>query len=159
MRRMDIHVRRGVIHAAAEGGGSRVVAVTDGIGRQRIIGRGSSSSSQVTGWRRGPIVVVVVVVVVNGTGQTGTRAGSIGGLHGRVRIMRAIRLGGSWQAQSREFVTGQQRPFGSVVVVPRDFSRTSGMDLRDRRELQLFGWRKNRLERRRALDGLLESNA
>ena len=156
---MDIHVRRGVIHAAAEGGGSLVVAVTDGIGRQRIIGRGSSSSSQVTGWRRGPIVVVVVVVVVNGTGQTGTRAGSIGGRHGRVRIMRAIRLGGSWQAQSREFVTGQQRPFGSVVVVPRDFSRTSGMDLRDRRELQLFGWRKNRLERRRALDGLLESNA
>ena len=152
MRGMDIHVRRGVIHAAAEGGRSRVVAVTDGIGRQRIIGRGSSSSSQVTGWRRSSIVV-------NGTGQTGTRAGSIGGRHGRVRIMRAIRLGGSWQAQSREFVTGQQRPFGSVVVVPRDFSRTSGMDLRDRRELQLFGWRKNRLERRRALDGLLESNA
>ena len=92
------------------------------------------------------------------TGQTGTRAASIGGRHGRVRIVRAIRLGG-WQAEGREFVTGQQGPFGGVVVVPRDFSRTSGMDLRDRRELQLFGWRKNRLERRRALDGLLESNA
>ena len=146
MRGMDIHVRRGVIHAAAEGGRSRVVAVTDGIGRQRIIGWGSSSSSsQVTGWRRSSIVV-------NGTGQTGTRAGRIGGRHGRVRIVGAIRLGGSWQAQSREFITGQQRPFSSVVIVPRDFSRTSGMDLRDRRELQLFGWRKNRLERRRALE-------
>ena len=145
MRGMDIHVRRGVIHAAAEGGGSRIVAVT-GIG-QRVIRGGSQ-----VGRRRSRLVV-------GRTGQTGTRAASIGGRHGRVRIMRAIRLGGSWQAQSREFVTGQQRPFGSVVVVPRDFSRTSGMDLRDRRELQLFGWRKNRLERRRALDGLLESNA
>lgn len=131
---MDIHVRRGVIHAAAaaaaEGGGSRIVAITDGIGRQRVIGWGSS---QVTGRRRGP-------VVVSRAGQTGTRAGSIGGRHGRVGIVRAVdRLGGSWQAEGREFVTGQQGPFRSVVVVPRDFSRTSGMDLRDRRELQLFG--------------------
>ena len=146
MRGMDIHVRRGVIHAAAEGGGSRIVAVT-GIG-QRVIRGGSQ-----VGRRRSRLVV-------GRTGQTGTRAASIGGRHGGIRIVRAVgRLGGSWQAEGREFVTGQQRPFGSVVVVPRDFSRTSGMDLRDRRELQLFGWRKNRLERRRALDGLLESNA
>lgn len=144
MRGMDIHVRRGVIHAgagagAAEGGRSRIVAVTDGIGRQRVIGRGSSSSSsQITGRRRGS-------VVVGRTGQTGTRAGRIGGRHGGIRIVRAVgRLGGSWQAEGREFVTGQQGPFRSVVVVPRDFSRTSGMDLRDRWELQLFGLTRKR---------------
>ena len=99
----------------------------------------------------GYVADVVIVVVVNGTGQTGTRAGSIGGRHGRVRIVRAIRLGG-WQAEGREFVTGQQGPFGGVVVVPRDFSRTSGMDLRDRRELQLFGWTRTAREESWALD-------
>ena len=137
MRGMDIHVRRGVIHAAAEGGGSRIVAVT-GIG-QRVIRGGSQ-----VGRRRSRLVV-------GRTGQTGTRAASIGGRHGRVRIMRAIRLGG-WQAEGREFVTGQQGPFGGVVVVPRDFSRTSGMDLRDRRELQLFGWTRTAREESWALD-------
>lgn len=137
MRGMDIHVRRGVIHAAAECGGSRIVAVT-GVG-QRVIGGGSQ-----IGRRRSRLVV-------GRTGQTGTRAGSIGGRHGRVRIVRAIRLGG-WQAEGREFVTGQQGPFGGVVVVPRDFSRTSGMDLRDRWELQLFGWTRTAREESWALD-------
>ena len=140
---MDIHVRRGVIHAAAEGGGRRIVAVT-GIGRQ-VIGGGSQ-----VGRRRRRLVV-------GRTGQAGTRAGRIGGR--QVGIVRAIRLGG-WQAEGREFVTGQQGPFGGVVVVPRDFSRTSGMDLRDRWELQLFGWtRTAREEESWALDGVDLSNA
>ena len=165
MRGMDIHVRRGVIHAA-DGGGSRIVAVTDGVWGQGVIGRTSSSSSsssrEITGRRRS---VPVVVEGGNRTGQTGTRAGGVGGRHGRVWIMGTIGgageggLGGRWQAEGREFVTGQQGPFGGVVVVPRDFSRTSGMDLRDRWELQLFGWTKNRLERsRRRIAGVgLES--
>lgn len=134
---MHIHVGWGVIHTA-ECGRSGIVVVTDGIGRQTVLsGRRSSSSTggsrQISGRRRGR----------GGTRQTGASTGVVGSSSGsssnrRVRVAGSVgsgqgRLGGSRQAQSRQFVTREQRPFRSVMVVPRDFSRTSGMDLRDRR--------------------------
>lgn len=130
---MNIHVRRGVIHAA-EGRWSRIVAVTHGIGRQAVLSR---STGEITSRRRRP---GVVVESGRGPGQTGARTGIArpGNSSGRVRIAGSIgsgegRLGGRRQAECRELITREQRPFRSVMVVPRNFSRTSGVDLRDRR--------------------------
>lgn len=142
MRRMDIHVGRGVIHAA-DGERSRIVALTDGIRIFRRASRGKFSRR-----RRSS------VVVINGSRrarQTGASAGGIGTGDHRVRIAGPIgrssssssssdgRLRGCRQAESRKLVAGQQRTIRRVMVVPRDISRTSGVDLRDRWELQFFG--------------------
>lgn len=140
VRRVNVHVWRGVIHAA-DGMGRRVVALTDG-GGHGIIRR--AASSEISRRRRS----AVVVESSGGTRETGARARSVRAGDGRVRVGGPVgRLRGRRQAQGREFVTGQQRPFSSVRVVVRNFSRTSDVDLRDRWELQFFGWSENRLEK------------
>lgn len=129
VRRVDVHVRRSVIHAA-DRMGRRIVAVTDGAGRHSIVRR-TGSDGEITRGRRS-------ASVVEGGGrrtrETGAGARAVGAGDRRVRVGGPIgRMRGRGQAQSRESVTGQQRPFSSVRVVIRDFSRTSGVDLRDRR--------------------------
>lgn len=74
-----------------------------------------------------------------GTGQAGAGAGTCTG-DGWVLVDGAgWGLGGRGQAQRRQLVARQQRSLSRVVVVPGDISRTSGVDLRNRRQLQLFG--------------------
>lgn len=129
-----------MIHTA-DGMGRRVVALTDG-GGHGIIRR--TASSEISRRRRG----AVVVESGRRTRKTGARARRVRGGNRRVRVRGPVgRLRGRGQAQGRQFVTGQQRPFSSVRVVERNFSRTSDVDLRDRRELQFFGWSGNGLEK------------
>jgi hypothetical protein len=141
VRRVNVHVRRGVVHAA-DRMGRRVVALTDSGGHSII--RRTASSEISRGWRG-----AVVVESGRGTRETGARARSVRSGNRWVRVRGPVgRLRGRRQAQGRQFVTGQQRPFSSVRVVIRNFSRTSDVDLRDRRELQFFGWSGNGLEKK-----------
>lgn len=128
---MDIHVRRSLIHAAERGRAGIVAVLWNaifGIQRQPAL------RSQIRGWRGAP-----GLVNRRSTGQTGTGAGR--GARAGILIESTRRgLGCGRQAQRGELVARQQRSFGGVGVVPGDISRTAGVDLRDRRQLQLFGF-------------------
>jgi hypothetical protein len=60
-------------------------------------------------------------------------------------------LGGGREAERGELIARQQRSFGRVVVVPGGISRAAGVDLRDRWQLQLFGFTGVTVERGREI--------
>lgn len=129
---MDVHVWLGLIHAA-EGSRAGIEALLG-----KIILRIQALGPQIRLWRGAP-----GFLGRRSTGQTGASARTartslflcVLGIKGARRG-----LGGRRQTQRGEFVARQQRSFGRVVVVPGDVSRAAGVDLRDRRQLQLFGF-------------------
>lgn len=129
---MNVHVCLGLIHAA-KGSWAGIVALLGDI-KLRI----QSLGPQIRLWRRAP-----GFLDSGSTGQTGASARTA-----RARLLLCVvgiegagrGLGSSRQAQRGELVARQQRSFGRVVVVPGDVSRAAGVDLRDRRQLQLFGF-------------------
>lgn len=131
---MDIHVWLVLVHAA-EGNRAGIVALLG-----NIILRIQALGPQVRLWRGAPRFLDSRS---RSTGQTGASARTartclllcVLGIEGSRRG-----LGGSRQAQRGELVARQQRSFGRVVVVPGNVSRAAGVDLRDRRQLQLFGF-------------------
>lgn len=133
---MDIHVWLVLIHAA-EGSRAGIVALLG-----KMILRIQALGPQVRLWR-GASGFLDGRSSSRSTGKTGANAGTartclllcVLGIEGPRRG-----LGGSRQAQRGELVARQQRSFGRVVVVPGDVSRAAGVDLRDRRQLQLFGF-------------------
>lgn len=135
--RRHIHIGLGLIHAA-ESGWAVIVAV---VRRQTIFRIQRQAAVRELG-RRG-----AVRVCNRSTGEAGT------GARARTLLVDSrwgLSCGG--KAERGEFVARQQRTFGRVVVIPGSISRTAGLDLRNRRQLQLFGctensWKKGKLER------------
>lgn len=124
---MNVHVGWGLVHAAERGRAGVVGLVGhDGILR---IQRKATLCSKIGGWTSG-------IVDGRSLGQTGTSAAA----HAGVLIATGWGLGSRRQAESGELIARQQRSFGRVVVVPGNISRTAGVDLRNRRQLQLFGF-------------------
>lgn len=141
MGRMHIHVGLSGIHAA-ERSRIGIVALGHGLRREGILLR-RGLGSEVRRGRRG--------AQVGGqrrrAGQAGARTGVVGARRRRVFVgcpvglARQRRLRSRGERESREFVARQQGSFGGVRVIPGNIDRTSGVDLRNRRQLQLFGWR------------------
>lgn len=126
---MDIHVRLSLIHAAERGRTGIVALLGD-----MIVGI-QTLSAQIRG-RGAP-----GFLDRRNTRQTAAGTGTGGVSRDALLVECAGRgLGGSRQAERGKFVARQQWTFGRVVVVPGDISRTAGVDLRDRRQLQLFGF-------------------
>lgn len=126
--RMHVHIGLGLIHAG-ESSGAVIVAVVGAEAIFRI--QRQSVGTQLR--RRGTV----------GFRDRGTRQAGTGARGCALLINAAGGLGRRREAEGGELVARQQRTFGRVVVIPRGVSRTAGVDLRNRRQLQLFGFTGN----------------